>query len=326
MALTRRDVLRAFAESNARAIDAAGGMDQVSSDGSFDAVNQRYGLAGVRRVRTLREAIDAVLPTGRPFKVEAIDVATLNETRPAQECGGFRLPDDAEERLWLADEESHYAEATGFGEGEIEMEVDDTEEFRRARLVELNSQAAQQRAEAEERHGQVWTTEEMGRDFDVTGFMAPFVVVTRRSDGAVGSLEFQHSPRFYFNWQSKNGDKTMSIQTNNTGKANGMTMHKTQSGATVAIAPPSQLDEITRLRAENAALAAALKSSGSPGGPRALSFKVSEKGAVSVYGMGRFPITLYGEQWDRLLDDNQVKALKAFVEANRSKLSKKADK
>lgn len=311
MALTRRDVVRVFAEANAHAIDAAGGMDQVSSDGSFDAVNQRYGLAGVRRVRTMREAIDAVLPTGRPFKVEAIDVATLNETRPAQQAGGFRLPDDIEERLWLADEAKHYAEAAGFGEGEDE---------------EMDTEIAAAQAATDRAMGKTWTTAQMTAEFTVEQFAAPFVIVTRKSDGARGSLEFQHMPRMYFNWQNdRGGDDTMSIQTNNNGKTNGVTMHKTQSGATGAIAAPSQMDEITRLRAENAALAAALKSSGSSG-PRALSFKVSEKGAVSVYGMGRFPITLYGEQWDRLLDDNQVKALKAFIEANRSKLSKKADK
>ena len=50
--------------------------------------------------------------------------------------------------------------------------------------------------------GQTWTTGELQRDFEVTGFMAPFVVVRRRSDGAVGSLEFTHSPRVYFGWKA----------------------------------------------------------------------------------------------------------------------------
>jgi len=39
----------------------------------------------------------------------------------------------------------------------------------------------------------------LGREFEVAGFMAPFVVVRRRSDGEKGSLEFQNNPRFYFN-------------------------------------------------------------------------------------------------------------------------------
>lgn len=46
-----------------------------------------------------------------------------------------------------------------------------------------------------------WTTDELREEFEVKGFLAPFVVVTRRSDGASGTLEFTHSPRVYFNWQ-----------------------------------------------------------------------------------------------------------------------------
>jgi hypothetical protein len=52
-----------------------------------------------------------------------------------------------------------------------------------------------------------------------------------------------------------------------------------------------------------------------------LSFKVSEKGGVSVYGLGRFPVTLYVEQWSKLL--SSAEELKAFIEANRSKLKTK---
>jgi hypothetical protein len=50
--------------------------------------------------------------------------------------------------------------------------------------------------------GPTWDTAALQRDFEVTGFQAPFVVVKRRSDGAVGSLEFTHRPRVYFNWQA----------------------------------------------------------------------------------------------------------------------------
>ena len=53
----------------------------------------------------------------------------------------------------------------------------------------------------------------------------------------------------------------------------------------------------------------------------ALTFKVSEKGAVSVYGMGRFPVTLYYEQWTRLLD--VAGPLKEFMEENKSRLKLK---
>ena len=54
------------------------------------------------------------------------------------------------------------------------------------------------RPEYEAKYGQVWDTQELQRDYEVTGFAAPFVVVRRKSDGAVGSLRFTHSPRMYF--------------------------------------------------------------------------------------------------------------------------------
>jgi hypothetical protein len=53
----------------------------------------------------------------------------------------------------------------------------------------------------------------------------------------------------------------------------------------------------------------------------AIEFRVSEKGGVSVYGLGRFPVTLYYEQWTKLLD--AVPDLKAFIEENKSKLKLK---
>ena len=72
--------------------------------------------------------------------------------------------------------------------------------------------------------------------------------------------------------------------------------------------------ELERLRAENEAL----KKGSRPGG---LAIKVSEKGGVSVYGLGRFPVTLYQEQWDKLLA--HVDDIRAFIEANRGSLKKK---
>jgi len=53
----------------------------------------------------------------------------------------------------------------------------------------------------------------------------------------------------------------------------------------------------------------------------ALEFKIGEKGGVSVYGLGRFPVTLYYEQWLRLLDN--ADALRKFLEGNKSKLKLK---
>ena len=52
-----------------------------------------------------------------------------------------------------------------------------------------------------------------------------------------------------------------------------------------------------------------------------VSFKVTEKGGVSVYGLGRFPVTLYGSQWNSLLA--KADELKAFLQANESKLATK---
>ena len=46
-----------------------------------------------------------------------------------------------------------------------------------------------------------WSTEELIEDFEVIGFLAPFVVVRRKSDSVKGSLEFTHMPRKYFNWK-----------------------------------------------------------------------------------------------------------------------------
>jgi len=46
-----------------------------------------------------------------------------------------------------------------------------------------------------------WNTDELRRDFIVEGFLAPYVVVRRRSDGVRGTLQFDHSPRRYYNWQ-----------------------------------------------------------------------------------------------------------------------------
>ena len=77
------------------------------------------------------------------------------------------------------------------------MSTDPTEAIRRQQLVELNA-APGNREALEAQHGQVWDTSELGRDFDVEGFLTPYVVVHRRSNGQRGSLLFQNHPRFYF--------------------------------------------------------------------------------------------------------------------------------
>jgi hypothetical protein len=73
--------------------------------------------------------------------------------------------------------------------------------------------------------------------------------------------------------------------------------------------------ELERLRAENEALKNKKSNSG------VLSMKVSEKGALSVYGMGRFPVTLYKEQWTKLL--SIADEIKQFISDNDSRLKTK---
>jgi len=73
--------------------------------------------------------------------------------------------------------------------------------------------------------------------------------------------------------------------------------------------------ELERLRAENAKLKAATE--------RKFSLKVSDKGGVSVYGLGRFPVTLYQEQWEKLLDN--ADDIREFIVDNKSRLKVKGE-
>jgi hypothetical protein len=71
--------------------------------------------------------------------------------------------------------------------------------------------------------------------------------------------------------------------------------------------------ELEKLRNENAAL--------KKGAATGVTMKVSEKGGVSIYGMGRFPVTLYKEQWLKLLGMSDD--IRAFIAANEAKLKSK---
>ena len=72
--------------------------------------------------------------------------------------------------------------------------------------------------------------------------------------------------------------------------------------------------ELARLRAENEALKARTS--------RGSALRVSDKGGVSVYGLGRFPVTLYKEQWLRLLD--MADEIRAFIREHERELKTKA--
>ncbi len=73
--------------------------------------------------------------------------------------------------------------------------------------------------------------------------------------------------------------------------------------------------ELERLRAENEQLKA------NPAARRPVYLKVSDKGAVSLYGLGRFPVTLYQEQWDTIL--KMADEIRAFIATNKDRLKAK---
>ena len=77
---------------------------------------------------------------------------------------------------------------------------DPTENARRQLVEEINN-SPDEREELEREHGKVWDTAELQQDFDVQSFLAPFVLVRRKSDGVMGTLKFQHQPRYYFTFE-----------------------------------------------------------------------------------------------------------------------------
>ena len=86
------------------------------------------------------------------------------------------------------------------------MSHDPTETIRRSEITRINtavesSDEDAERVRLEAEHGQAWNTKQLQKEFDVTGFMAPFGMVTRKADNIVGTLEFQHGPRYYFNFK-----------------------------------------------------------------------------------------------------------------------------
>ena len=82
------------------------------------------------------------------------------------------------------------------------------------------------------------------------------------------------------------------------------------------MADESLEERLARLEAENKALKEQVERK-----PGQLRLKVSEKGAVSIYGLGRFPVTLYKEQWDRLLE--HADEIRDFIKQNEGKLKTK---
>lgn len=86
------------------------------------------------------------------------------------------------------------------------VEADPTEVARLELIAEISAAVktdskVEERKRLEAEHGQIWDTDELTRDFEVEGFMAPFVVVRRKTDGQRGSLLFQGWPRFYWGFK-----------------------------------------------------------------------------------------------------------------------------
>jgi hypothetical protein len=82
------------------------------------------------------------------------------------------------------------------------------------------------------------------------------------------------------------------------------------------LSKPDPRDELIAALMDKLAAAEAAKAA-----PRAITLKISEKGALCVYGLGRFPVTLYAGQWRRLLE--QAPAISAFLKANAATLTEK---
>ena len=120
---------------------------------------------------------------------------TVTENEKSTWHGFEILPGDK------ADDETTHFNLTTNHKGTIMH--DETETIRKQRIAEINANPGS-RETLREDHGEVWTTNQLRENFDILGFLAPYVVVRRRSDGAKGSVEFQHNPRMYFNFQPDN--------------------------------------------------------------------------------------------------------------------------
>ena len=73
---------------------------------------------------------------------------------------------------------------------------DPTEGIRRVMVHAINSGAVQP-------EGREWTTDELTEEFEVIGFLAPYVVVRNKATGKKGSMMFRHNPRVYFGWKEE---------------------------------------------------------------------------------------------------------------------------
>jgi len=83
---------------------------------------------------------------------------------------------------------------------------DSTEAIRREMVAQMKANGPVPRHALETVFGKVWDTEQLRAEFNVTGFMAPFVGVRRKSDNQIGTMTFQHHPRLYWGFAADKGD------------------------------------------------------------------------------------------------------------------------
>jgi len=77
---------------------------------------------------------------------------------------------------------------------------DTAETIRRSLVQQINTDAGD-RERLEERHGRVWDTQQLQEDFEVLQFAAPLIVVRQKTTCQMGSMFFQHQPRFYWGFK-----------------------------------------------------------------------------------------------------------------------------
>jgi hypothetical protein len=108
----KADALNVFKDYNLHVTENWGGLLQPDSTGAtFDAINERYGLRGKKKVKSFAEAYWVAMPPHPPYCLDRIDIKTLNELPPAQEHGGLRLPNYVYDEIARRAEEKYYQQA-----------------------------------------------------------------------------------------------------------------------------------------------------------------------------------------------------------------------
>ena len=94
--------------ANRQMVERHGGLHVTDDKGGFDATNERFGLRGNRRVRTLADALWYAMPRGHSYCLDKMDLRTLNENRAVEAAGGFHLPDHIIEIMSRREQERYW--------------------------------------------------------------------------------------------------------------------------------------------------------------------------------------------------------------------------